>query len=226
MGAGLIGRVAEVAALDRLRAGGGAPALLFGEAGIGKTTVVEEAVARAAAAGDTVLTGRADPDEGAPAFWPWLRLLDSDVGGLSPALLSLADEGETAAAARFRAIRRAITALRGAAPLMLVLEDLHWADAASLALLTALCREIGGSGLTLVGTSRTAGPDLPGAEVLSLGPWDQATVGTFLVHEAPGPVHGTWAAVVHRLGGGSPLYTRELTRLLIREDRLGRPAGD
>jgi DNA-binding CsgD family transcriptional regulator len=226
MGAGLIGRVAEVAALDRLRAGRGAAALLVGEAGIGKTAVVEEAVARAAAAGDTVLTGRADPDEGAPAFWPWLRLLDSDVDGLSPALLSLADEGETAAAARFRAIRRTITALRGAAPLMLVLEDLHWADAASLALLTALGREIDGSRITLVGTSRSAEPDLPGAEVLTLRPWDPATVGGYLARQAPGPVHATWAAVVHRLGGGSPLYTRELARLLIREDRLGRPAGD
>src|SRR4051795_13750216 len=115
MGAGLIGRVADVAALDRLRAGRGAAALLVGEAGIGKTTVVEEAVARAAAAGDTVLTGRADPDEGAPAFWPWLRLLDSDVDGLSPALLTLADKGESAAAARFRAIRDVLSALAAAA---------------------------------------------------------------------------------------------------------------
>src|SRR4051794_40105581 len=127
MGSVLVGRVAEVVALDRLRAGAergaGAVALLTGEAGIGKTAVVEEAVARAAAAGSAVLAGRADPDEGAPAFWPWLRLLDSDVDGLSPALLALADAGESAAAARFRAIRDVLAALHDAAsrtPLVLV----------------------------------------------------------------------------------------------------------
>ena len=100
MGTCLVGRVAEVVALDELRAaaehGSGAVALLTGEAGIGKTAVVEEAVSRASAAGVTVLTGRADPDEGAPAFWPWLRLLDSDVDGLSPSLLALTDAGEPA----------------------------------------------------------------------------------------------------------------------------------
>src|SRR3954462_9822177 len=99
----IVARVAEVVALDRLRAAGGAAALLVGEAGVGKTALVEEAVARAA--GARGLIGRADPDEGAPAFWPWLRLLGTDLDGLSPALLRLADEGEPAASARFRAIR-------------------------------------------------------------------------------------------------------------------------
>jgi len=80
MGTRLVGRVAEVVALDRLRAaaaaGSGAAALLVGEPGIGKTALVEEVVSRALAAGATVLTGRAEPDEGAPAYWPWSRLLD------------------------------------------------------------------------------------------------------------------------------------------------------
>ncbi|WP_433295386.1 AAA family ATPase [Actinoplanes sp. CA-030573] len=225
----LVGRVAEVVALDALRAGAvrgsGAVALLIGEAGIGKTAVVEEAVARAAAAGLTVLTGRADPDEGAPAFWPWLRLLDSDVDGLSPSLLALADEGESAAAARFRAGRDVVTALAAAAeraPLLLVLEDLHWADPASLALLAAVAREVASHPILVLGTSRTA-IDLPDATVLPLGPWDTAAVASYL--SGFGAAHGTWAPVVHDLGGGNPLYTRELTRLLVREGRLTRPAG-
>ncbi|MFD3585388.1 ATP-binding protein [Streptomyces sp. NPDC058683] len=213
--------------LDRLRAAGGAAVLLVGEAGIGKTALVEEAVSRA---GDCrVLFGRADPDEGAPAFWPWLRLLESAVGGLSPALLSLVDEGESATVARFRAIHATVGALRNAAaagPLMLVLEDLHWADQASLALLGALCREIAGSGIFVLATSRPPGPDLPEAEVLTLGAWDVGAVGAYLRVYAGGPVHGTWSEVVHRLGGGSPLYTRELVRLLAAQDRLAYPAGD
>ncbi|MCU7725076.1 AAA family ATPase [Actinoplanes sp. KI2] len=230
MGTCLVGRVAEVVALDELRAaaerGSGAVALLTGEAGIGKTAVVEEAVSRAAAAGVTVLTGRADPDEGAPAFWPWLRLLDSDVDGLSPSLLALTDEGEPAAAARFRAIRDVLAALTAAAartPLVLVLEDLHWADPSSLALLAALAREVSASRILVLGTSRTE-LDLPEATVLPLGPWDVAAVAAYLGRL--GAAHGTWAAVVHELGGGNPLYTRELGRLLVREGRLERPAGD
>lgn len=232
MGGGLVGRVAEVVALDGLRAaaarGSGAVALLTGEAGIGKTAVVEEAVARAEAAGVLVLTGRASPDEGAPAFWPWLRLLSSDVDGLDPALLALSDEGEPVAAARFRAIRDVIHALRTAAagkPLVLVLEDLHWADPASLALLSALSREVSGSRILVIGTSRTD-LDLPDATVLPLGPWDAAAVGSYLDRLAGAPAHGTWAPVVHKLRGGNPLHTRELGRLLAREGRLGRPAGD
>jgi DNA-binding CsgD family transcriptional regulator len=232
MGGGLVGRVAEVVALDGLRAaaarGSGATALLTGEAGIGKTAVVEEAVERAEAAGVVVLTGRASPDEGAPAFWPWLRLLSSGVDGLSPGLLTLSDEGEPAAAARFRAIRDVIHALQAAAattPLLLVLEDLHWADPASMNLLSALSREVSGSPILVIGTSRT-GLDLPDATVLPLGPWDPAAVASYLDRIAGARAHGTSAPAVHELGGGNPLYTRELGRLLARENRLTHPAGD
>ncbi len=231
-----MGRVAEVVALDRLRAsaeqGRGGVALLVGEAGIGKTAVVEEAVARASAAGVTVLTGRADPDEGAPSFWPWLSLLAGGPDGLSPTLLELSGSAEPAAAARFRAVRATVTALcatAGKRPLLLVLEDLHWADEASLALLAALAREIGSARILVLGTSRTPpGEPLDPAtvETLTIGAWEQAAVAGYVAAEnRGGPVHPSWAGVLHRLGGGNPLYTRELTRLLIREGRLTGPAG-
>ncbi|MBG0569059.1 ATP-binding protein [Actinoplanes aureus] len=230
----LVARVAEVVTLDRLRvdaaAGSGAVALLTGEAGIGKTAVVEEAVARAYAAGATVLTGRADPDEGAPAFWPWLRLLDCDLPGLSPALLTTGDTGESPAAARFRAMQATVRALRAAAAgadggLVLVLEDLHWADPGSLTLLATLSRDLADAPLLVVATARALDTDLPGAEILALRPWDQATVATYLAQQADGPVHASWPPVVHRLGGGNPLYTRELARLLAASGGLRRPAA-
>lgn len=238
-GGRLVGRVPEVVALDRLRAasagGHGSVVLLLGEAGIGKTAVVEEAVARAASAGSTVLTGRADPDEGAPAFWPWRRLLDSRAAGLSPDVLDAQmHDGETPAAARFRIARAAVDALRAAGPLVLVLEDLHWADAASLALLRQLANDIADVPLLVIGTVRQPGDGfpladfagLPAVEILTLTPLEPAAVATFLTQHADGPVHGSWAGVVHRLGGGNPLYIRELVRLLARGDRLRHPASE
>ena len=238
MESGLVGRVTEVVALDRMRAaaaaGSGVAALLVGEAGIGKTAVVEEAVSRAVAAGATVLTGRSVPDEGAPAYWPWSRLLAS-APFLPPGLLDASDgggEGESTAAARFRVAHRTVAALTVAGPLVLVIEDLHWADPASVALLRALCVEITGSPIFLIGTVRQPASGfpvedlagLPGVEVLPLGPLEPQAVGAYLNQQAGGPVHGSWAAVVHRLGGGNALYTRELARLLARDDRLRRPA--
>jgi DNA-binding NarL/FixJ family response regulator len=239
VGSGLVGRVAEIVALDRLRAaataGSGGVALLIGEAGIGKTAVVEEAVSRVADAGVTVLTGWAEPDEGAPAYWPWLRLLESAPAGLSPDLLDAGDgAGESAAAARFRVAQRTVRALAGAAPLVLVLEDLQWADSVSIALLRTLCARITDTAILVIGTVRQ--PDdrfplaefagLPGVEVLPLGPLEPPAVGAYLVQQAGAPVHGSWAAVVHRLSGGNPLYVRELARLLARGGRLRLPAAD
>ncbi|MFC4064727.1 helix-turn-helix transcriptional regulator [Actinoplanes subglobosus] len=236
----LVARVTEVATLDRLHAaasaGSGAVVLVTGEAGIGKTAVVEEFVSRAAAAGATVLTGRADPDEGAPAFWPWLRLLDCGLPGLGPETLATGGPigggtggpGESPAAARFRAVRATVTALGVAAAgrgggLILVLEDLHWADPASLTLLAALSREVAAVPVLVVATARTLDTDLPEAVHLALRPWDGATVADYLARRAAGPVHPTWPPLVHRLGGGNPLYTRELARLVAVPEK---PAGD
>jgi hypothetical protein len=104
MGTRLVGRVAEVVTLDRLRAaavaGRGAVALLTGEAGIGKTAVVEEAVARASAAGTTVLTGRADPRGGlrpllTAARWHIVVSADTYPGVATPAGVCPADNAHT-----------------------------------------------------------------------------------------------------------------------------------
>jgi DNA-binding CsgD family transcriptional regulator len=227
MTGGLVGRVAEVAALDRLRAGSGAAVFLVGEAGVGKTAVVEEAVSRARAAGARVLAGRAEPDEGAPAYWPLTR------AGV-PAELFRADDLPSAAAARFQTAERVVRWLTEAAPLVLVLEVLHWADDASIGVTRRLCAAITGTAILVIGTVRQ--PDdrfpladfagLPGVEVCPLGPLDQPAVGAYLARYARGPVHGTWPAMVHRLSGGNPLYARELARLLDRAGRLSRPATE
>jgi DNA-binding CsgD family transcriptional regulator len=242
----LVGRDAELGALAELRAGAlagdGAVALVVGEAGIGKSALVETAADRAAAeAGVRVLAGRAVADEGAPAFWPWLRVLDQaraeGVGGLGPELLDLrAAEAEPVSAVRFRAVEATVAALRAAAGegLLIVLEDLQWADDASLRLLRRLAAELSGVRLLVLGTvrdpdgSRPMPADLaalaaePAVRTVPVTPLDPPEVAGLL----GGAAHGSWVAPVHRLSGGNPLFVRELGRLLARDGRLERPAAD
>jgi len=178
-----VGRSTELETLRALLAGAlagsGAAAVVTGEAGIGKTTLVEAVARESAAGGCPVLVGRAAPDEGAPAFWPWHRLLaqahrdgvaGSDPGrdgvaGLDPALLAPTAEPDPTPAARFLAIEATVLALRAAAEpagLVLVLEDLQWADAASLDLLRHLCGEVSGYRILVLGTVREPADGLAG----------------------------------------------------------------
>jgi len=245
MGAPVVGRERVLAELDGLlaaaRAGTGSVVLLTGEAGIGKTTVADALVEQARGAGVPVLVGRAVPDDGAPAYWPWRRALSAPGIGLSPDLLE-ADAGggdraaEATAAVRFRIgdrICRALAAAAEPAGLVLLIEDVQSADEASLALLRHVCREVADASILLVCTVRPAHEgsdadlgDLAGAHVIRLGPFTEADVGASAVALAGGELHPSWPAYLHRLSGGNPLFVRELVRLLATEGRLAGPAGD
>ncbi len=135
----LVGRDRELRELAALladaRLGQGALAVVSGTAGIGKTTVLTEVKALAKAGGTPTLSGRAVVDEGAPQFWPWLSVLEQGRGlGLDPTLLALGTSPP--AQAHFLAVARTSAALLAAAPaagLVVILDDLQWADEASLA---------------------------------------------------------------------------------------------
>src|SRR5690606_3178389 len=148
----LVGREAEllqaVAALDEARHGRRV-VLVEGEPGIGKTRLVEELAATAAARGAAVHWGRAFEGGATPAFWPWLpplRALVAEAEGAAvpPELATLVEasgDGPAAAdalGARFCLFDAVMGLLRAAAesrPLVLVLDDLQWADLPSLELL-------------------------------------------------------------------------------------------
>ncbi|WP_344281199.1 ATP-binding protein, partial [Actinomadura napierensis] len=180
----LVGRERESAALDAAfrAARGGTPSavLLGGEAGVGKTRLVGEFTARARAEGARMLLGGCLElgTEGLPfaPFTAALRGLVRDLGvdgvrGLLPAgagdgLARLlpdfgdADAGAFTGEARARLFELVLTLLErlaAAGPVVLVVEDAHWADASTRDLLTFLVRNLSGGddALLVVVTYRT-----------------------------------------------------------------------
>jgi predicted ATPase len=133
----LVGREAELAVLDSLvaqaTAGAGGVVLLAGEPGAGKTHLARAGAERAT--GAAVSWGACRESEGAPPLWPWLQVLRR-LGG--PRITAGAAEG---AAARFRLyerIQRALVDQAAERPQLVVIDDLHRADEASLRLLAYL----------------------------------------------------------------------------------------
>jgi DNA-binding CsgD family transcriptional regulator len=239
----LVGRHGELAFLrDRLadaRSGSGHVVLVCGPAGIGKTRLVEELAA--AADGIQIGWGGAVDDAGMPPLWPWVRAV-RDLPAPRTALASVAagaiqreyGSAEDNVAATFTADAGVVDALTEqchAGPgLLLVLDDLQWADGATLRLLGRVAPETRRLPMLIVGMHRDpAGASLPGAiaqraEVLSLRPLTQNEAAAILsaAVERADPVAVRRAA---GLSGGSPLYLRTMARV-AGEQLRGRASWD
>jgi DNA-binding SARP family transcriptional activator len=174
--------------LDRLAEGRGGVVLFGGEPGIGKTTLLEEFEELAGGLAD-VHWGRCPETDGAPAFWPWTCLLRSVLETTSPLtvdaavraapmvahlLPALADRagttlppaGDDLAEARFAlydATARFVRHVAAATPLVLLLDDLHWADDPSLEFLGFLATQLADDRVLLAGSYRDAPADRPAA---------------------------------------------------------------
>ena len=165
----LVGRDAELAALrDALRSargGAGHAVLVAGDAGIGKTRLVDELVAPAEAAGVLVLRGGCAETDLRIPYLPFIEALRGHArrdaltqrGGL--AALFDAREGEASDPTRrrmriFESVVRSLEDLAAPRGAILVLEDLHWCDAGSRDLLDYVARSLAGSRLLVVGTYR------------------------------------------------------------------------
>lgn len=166
-GAGrLVGRVGERARLDRLVDGleDGRPGLLLlvGEAGIGKSVLAQLGRRRARRRGLRTTTGRAVPLTIGQPLQPVLTALEEldDHGVEHVRSLLEATVGDPSTLLLHRTIER-LDARCAEAPLLVVLEDLHWADATTLTLVHHLATRADPRPLAIVATSRPARPGTP-----------------------------------------------------------------
>ncbi|WP_326834108.1 AAA family ATPase [Amycolatopsis rhabdoformis] len=205
-------------------AGQGALVLLGGPAGIGKTTLAEAATADVA-----TVWGRCVDDPGAPPLWPWRRVLAALPTAGAEVARAFADldgrAGTDLVAARFRLVATAADALVAAAEpdgLVVVLEDLHWADESSLRLLRHLTGELRRSRLVVLATYRDTGatldetlPDLLGRSAtyaVTVAPLAEPDVRRYLTEAAGAAVGDREVRDALRRSGGNPLYLRAVAR--------------
>ena len=223
----IVGRAAErdamAAAYASAAAGQSQVLLITGEAGIGKTRLIEELIQQVASAGggEQVRVGESAPLAGAAlAYGPFVAAL-----GKRAAWLLADDQPGDMAAARHRLFERVLTLLADLAdqaPLVLVLEDLHWADESSHELLAFLAVRLGALRVLVVATLRDEDlteetrrwlsdlerrPRVTRLRLAGLAPAEVAELvaDQVPVSSAPDPV----AAVV-RAADGNPLYALEL----------------
>ncbi|MCZ6538894.1 MAG: AAA family ATPase, partial [Chloroflexi bacterium] len=248
------------ATLDRARSGIGQVVLLSGDPGIGKSRLAQEFATEATALGMLVARGKCLEDEGAPPYWPWIQVFRqigsmpdfpgwaSTDGGLTriasaiPELAHLApfsesNADESPAEAEFRlwdAMASAVNSVAAWRPLMLVLEDLHWADQPSLKLFEFVASELGTSPALLVATSRNfdsgneSGIEATVASLvrsehyfgLELPPLSLEESALLLTNVAGSDAPSSLVDVIYGLTEGNPFFTVQVARLLAQQGDL------
>jgi DNA-binding winged helix-turn-helix (wHTH) protein/tetratricopeptide (TPR) repeat protein len=230
--------------LDQARAGHGSLVLLTGEAGIGKTRCTDELIARAPAHGLRALRGRCPQEPDTPLLWPIVSALEPladtlpEVAARARALgrqarehdgsaASLSDEG--ALFGRLEQIADLLREAVAACPTLLVLDDLHWADAGTRRFLAFLAPELRELPLCVVGAQREAEnaaaasadsvryPIARHAHTLPLAALDGEQVAELLSAVAGSRPSTALAEAVRRASGGVPLFVEEVARTLALE---------
>jgi DNA-binding CsgD family transcriptional regulator/tetratricopeptide (TPR) repeat protein len=262
-----VGRSAELQRLRELMGAGGLSrqiVLLGGEAGSGKSRLTREFAAEAAEGGALVLSGSSDAVVRTP-YGPFVEALDQLARAVEPEELRLAlgagggeltrlipqlpamvgelvppaeADPDTERHRLHTAVSHLLAGASRSRPVLLVLEDVHWADAPSLLLLRHLARP-GDARLLVVATFRDLDADVP--EVLSdtladlrrsdevvrirLSSLSGEEVGEFVRRAAGEDVAPELAGQLHDLTGGNAFLVCELWRALIETDAVDTTGG-
>lgn len=243
--ASLIGRAHSLHVLDnhvtRTRASHGGLLFLTGEPGIGKTSLARYAAQEAARQNMCVLRGSCRDGGAAPGFWPWVQVVrglrrgpadpewDRATADTDRVLATLSGQGAAEGLDRFHLCDLVTTLLCAASrvrPVLVVLEDLHWVDPASLELLEFTAQYTWFERLLVLGTYReeeTRNADDPSgapgsvlsakATTLRLTGLDVGQVGELFGRTVGRPPEAGLAEEVHRRTGGNPFFVEETARL-------------
>ncbi|MEE9277946.1 MAG: AAA family ATPase, partial [Dehalococcoidia bacterium] len=259
-----VGREEERGALRRLldqaMAGRGALALLAGEAGVGKTRLAEELAGDARARGFRTWIGHCYDAATAP-YGPFVEILESALREMEPdAFREVLADGAAEAAKLLPQLRRTFPdipepielppqqerqfllnnlrdvfeRLAGGQPLLLVVEDLHWADEATLALLQHLASRVGEMPLVVVGAYRDVEVDPSdafaatlqelnrqrSAQRFTLRPLDEGAVAAMLRARSGQEPPASLVATIHGETEGNPFFVEEVFEHLAEEGRL------
>jgi len=238
----LVGRDQALAAaslvLSEARRGAGRFLLVSGEAGIGKTALLSALAEDSADSGALVLRGFCWQGAGAPPYWPWSQVLRgsgvsaAELGAaawltqppVAAAELRSAAEAADARFLLFEAASAALARLAVTRPVVVVLDDLQWADGPSVHLLGFLSRALAADAVALLGAYREAeaGTELrelaASAQQLALAGLDQAQVRGLARSLAGADVRDEICTRLWERSGGNPFFVRELTRLLLAQD--------
>jgi DNA-binding NarL/FixJ family response regulator len=249
--------------LDRALGGKGGLVLLTGDPGIGKTRTADELARLARLQRAKVLWGRCGEGEAAPALSPWTQILrayvrERDPGTLRVELGSAAGviaelipdlaaklpgvtpappwlEPPNARRRLFDATTWFLRRAAGAQPLVLILDDLQWADRPTVLLLGLLAARLGDARLLLVASFRDGGAAghtlgelaaLPVGDRLDLAGLGPDEVGELISLSVGEGATGALVRVVHRQTGGNPFFVRELVRVLLADGRLETVAAE
>lgn len=209
--------------VDGMFAARGGLFLLAGEPGIGKTRLAEEMAREAEARGAQALWGRCWEGDGAPAFWLWIQLVRGLGVDFNDGRAAVETEPE-----RFRLFDWVVTLLLRAAkarPIVLIADDLHWADRGSLLLLKLCARSLRGARLLVVGTYRDVEAELAPetrslladiareGRTLSLGGLDESAAFVFAGGHGVEP-ESELVQALHRTTRGNPFFMGEIVDLL------------
>jgi DNA-binding NarL/FixJ family response regulator len=223
-------------ALDASRAGSGTTGLVTGEAGIGKTRLASELAARARDAGVEVLLGRSIDLVGTELpYQPFVEAL-RPLGGFPQV------DWQTAGS-QLRVFQETLALLldrAATAPLLLVLEDLHWADTSTLDLVVFLAHNLHDRRVLLLATCRADEPSSAervrlladgvrrsgSALVVELGPLDREELTALLAAHAGAPPSAALTDAIVARSEGNPFFAEELLAAADRPGDLPRGLRD
>lgn len=225
-------------AVSDCRTGRGGIVLLEGEAGIGKTRTLGLLQDLAESAGIASAWGRCSEVPGAPALLPWTEVLGRlAVAGEAAPVMEVAGQDERAQFRVFRTVTDRLLELAREQPLLVLLDDVHAADLASLRLLAFLARETQEVPLLVgVGCRQT---DVPGAgplrsvlddvrrraRVVQLEGLAEEDVARLAATVGGASVHGKVARALFERTLGNPLFATQLVESLLASGRdLSDPA--